>query len=74
MVVFFVREAKRFSKIDRNWQRIMARAHENPVVVACCVADDFLLQLLTHLQVFLRRLWLVFFLRISLGQAGFHVL
>ena len=52
----------------------MARAHENPVVVACCVADDFLLQLLTHLQVFLRRLWLVFFLRISLGQAGFHVL
>ncbi|XP_068204591.1 dynein axonemal heavy chain 5-like [Palaemon carinicauda] len=44
------KEAKRFYVIDKNWQQIMARAHDNPNVVTCCVGDDMLKQLLPHLQ------------------------
>ncbi|KAF8570623.1 hypothetical protein P879_00300 [Paragonimus westermani] len=42
------REAKRFSSVDRSWQRIMQRAHETTNVINCCMGDDLLGQLLTH--------------------------
>ncbi|XP_063608047.1 dynein axonemal heavy chain 5-like, partial [Penaeus indicus] len=44
------KEAKRFYVIDKSWQKIMVRAHDNPNVVACCVGDDMLKQLLPYLQ------------------------
>ncbi|OON20369.1 dynein heavy chain, region 2, partial [Opisthorchis viverrini] len=42
------REAKRFSAVDKSWQRIMQRAHETPNVLDCCTRDDLLSQLIPH--------------------------
>ena len=44
------KEAKRFYKIDKTWQKIMARAQENSNVISCCVGDDYLRQTLPHMQ------------------------
>ncbi|GAA55986.1 dynein heavy chain 5 axonemal [Clonorchis sinensis] len=42
------REAKRFSAVDKSWQRIMQRAHETTNVLNCCTGDDLLNQLIPH--------------------------
>ena len=44
------KEAKRFYRIDKTWQKIMQRAHDQTSVVTCCVGDDFLKQNLPNLQ------------------------
>lgn len=41
-------ETRRFSNVDKSWQRIMQRAREIPNVLECCVSDELLNQLLPH--------------------------
>ena len=43
------KEAKRFQGIDKQWQKIMARAKENPNVIQCCVGDEIMQETLPQL-------------------------
>ncbi|XP_059171726.1 dynein axonemal heavy chain 8-like [Physella acuta] len=43
-------ESKRFAAIDKQWLKVMTRAHENDNVIACCGSDDTMHQILPHLQ------------------------
>ena len=44
------KEAKRFSKIDRTWQKLMSRAHDIYGVVNVCIGDDNLKVTLPFMQ------------------------
>ena len=44
------KEAKRFSKIDRTWQKLMSRAHDIYGVVNVCIGDDNLKVTLPYMQ------------------------
>ena len=44
------KEAKRFSKIDRTWQKLMSRAHDIYGVVNVCVGDEHLKNTLPYMQ------------------------
>eukprot|EP01135_Chromosphaera_perkinsii_P007354 Nk52_evm2s805 gene=Nk52_evmTU2s805 len=43
-------ETERFIMIDKNWRRIMTKAHEVPNVIQCCYGNDALKHLLQHLS------------------------
>jgi dynein heavy chain len=42
-------EAKRFQSIDKNWEKVMAKAYETRNVVQYCFGNDVLKNLLPHL-------------------------
>ena len=42
-------EAKRFTTIDKSWQKVMTHARENANIITCCTGDEMLRQLLPHL-------------------------
>jgi len=42
-------EAKRFANVNKSWQRVLQRVRDTPSVIDCCVADDFIAQMLPHL-------------------------
>ena len=44
------KEAKRFGKIDRTWQKLMSRAHDIYGVVNVCIGDDTLNVTLPYMQ------------------------
>ncbi|KAG5463766.1 MAG: dynein, axonemal, heavy chain 5, partial [Olpidium bornovanus] len=43
------KEAKRFQNIDKSWCKIMQSANEHPNVIACCVTDETIRNLLPHM-------------------------
>ncbi|XP_071995855.1 dynein axonemal heavy chain 8 isoform X2 [Engystomops pustulosus] len=46
----FPQETKRFQNLDKTWTMLMQQAHDKANVIQCCVSDDTLIHLLSHLH------------------------
>jgi len=42
-------ETRKFMNVEKSWVRVMQHVKDTPNVIECCVSDDFLPQMLSHL-------------------------